>query len=249
MRAKNGEKMNRNSIAFHIDWYERLASTNRTLKERVQADPSTPSGKVVATLEQTAGRGRGGRVWISGQGENLTASLFIRHVVCPRTATSSAMAVAIGVAHFLRSQEIAADLKWPNDVRVGERKICGILSERLDQGLVLGMGLNVNMNSTMAIDQPAVSMRMLSGHCYDPAAILPRVLESIEPMLRAWMGCGFEGIRAEWESLCPAIGKPVTVRDGTTHRRGTLSGFGEYGELLLAGEDGAICPVWGGEVG
>lgn len=235
-------------IAFSTVWYDSLGSTNQALKERVQVDPVLPSGTVVATLEQTAGRGRGDRVWISGRGENLTASVFIRHPVDPRTAPSSAMAAAIGVARFLRSQGIAADLKWPNDVRVGERKICGILSERLRAGVVIGLGLNVNMQFTSGIDQPAVSMRMLSGRRHDPKTMLPLVLESIAPHLLAWMDSGFEGIRVEWEGLCPSIGKPVSVRDGTTRRTGMLSGFGEYGELLLAGPDDTVYPVWSGDL-
>lgn len=235
-------------MIFQIEWHDRLPSTNSALKERIAAEPSTPSGMVIATMEQTAGRGRNGRAWISGRGENLTASLLIRHPADPSTTPSSAMAAALGIALFLRSEGIAAELKWPNDVRVGKNKICGILSDGLSDCVVIGMGLNVNMVSAGAIDQPAVSMRMLSDRCFDLKTLLPSVLGSIEPHLCAWMRYGFEGIRSGWEELCPGIGELVSVHDGANRRAGILTGFGSFGELLLADPDGTVRPVWSGEL-
>lgn len=233
---------------FNLRWYDRLPSTNIFLKELFELDSQLVSGTVVAAREQTQGRGRRGREWVSGANENLTFSILLRGSYPPRHFPAAAMAAAIAVAQFLASQGIAAQLKWPNDVQVNGRKICGILSEGIPGAMILGVGLNVNMGSADHIDQPATSMLIESGLRRNVDALLELFLPVLSARLAEWEAGGFAHLRAQWEALVPTLGKAVSVRDGDSHRQGILHGFGEDGELLLQEADGAVSPIWAGDL-
>lgn len=235
-------------MEFKINWYTSLPSTNTFLKEQVEAQGQMPSGTVVAAKEQTRGRGRMAREWKTSANENLTFSVLLADHVNAQRCPSSAMAAALAIADLLKKKGISADLKWPNDVLVKGRKICGILSERISTGLIIGIGLNVNMQSAAHIDQPATSMRIETGECFDMDDLLPELLGYLSIRLDQWRQGGFSNLRNDWEANVPSIGKMVTVRDGDLFREGVLAGFGEYGELLLQDALGHVDSIWAGDV-
>lgn len=233
---------------FQIQWYERLSSTNTFLKERLALEPELPSGIVVAAREQTQGRGRRGRDWVSGANESLTFSLLLRGSCTPRKLPAAAMAAAVAVAELLEAEGVNAVLKWPNDVLAGGKKICGILSEGVADGIIIGIGLNVNMESAEHIDQPATSLLIETGDRRSVDEQLAKLLPILSARLDEWAQGGFSKVRKNWEANVPNIGKPVSVRDGDAVRTGLLAGFGEDGELLLQSEDGIVSPVWAGDL-
>lgn len=118
---------------FNIEWHERVGSTNACLRDRFQKGEIPRSGTIVAALEQTAGRGRQERKWISQPGANLCFSLFVETTARLEAVPSLTMAAALAVTDMLRANGIMAAPKWPNDVLVGRKKICGILSERVER--------------------------------------------------------------------------------------------------------------------
>jgi BirA family transcriptional regulator, biotin operon repressor / biotin---[acetyl-CoA-carboxylase] ligase len=235
-------------LQFTIIWKDRLASTNTTLGELAEKTPGLSSGTVIAAREQTRGRGRFDRLWLSGKNENLTFSLFLRVGPDSDRLPSVSMAAAVAAADLLESEGIQAALKWPNDVLVNGKKICGILSESVSGGIIIGVGLNVNLDTTTHIDQPATSMRIETGKPFDCEQLLPVFLEKLTPHLAAWEHQGFLGIRANWESRASNLGKPIRLRDGENDREGVLAGFGEDGELLLQTAESTCIPVWSGEL-
>ncbi len=232
---------------FKTQWFDRLPSTNTFLKERLALEPELSSGSVVATREQTQGRGRRGREWLSAANENLTFSLFLRTVSNPRKTASVSMAAAVAVAELLEVEGLKADLKWPNDVLVAGKKICGILSEAVSGGVIIGMGLNVNMESAEHIDQPATSLLIESGERRSVDELLEKLLPILSDRLSDWEQGGFSKVRKKWEAKVPTLGKTVTVRDGDAVRTGILQGFGENGELLLD-ENGVVSEIWAGDL-
>jgi BirA family biotin operon repressor/biotin-[acetyl-CoA-carboxylase] ligase len=235
-------------VKFSIQWYERLPSTNTFLKELAGLKKQLPSGTVVAAREQTQGRGRREREWLSSEGENLTFSVLLRATCEPVKLPSAAMAAALAVAELLESEGVDASLKWPNDVLVNGKKICGILSEGIPGGVIIGIGLNVNMRSADHIDQPATSVRIETGKRSNVEALLDGLLKPLSVRLDEWAQGGFSKVRKDWEANVPTLGKTVTVRDGGAVRTGILTGFGKNGELLLGDERGNVMPIWAGDV-
>jgi BirA family biotin operon repressor/biotin-[acetyl-CoA-carboxylase] ligase len=235
-------------MKVRLQWFDRLPSTNTFLKERLALEPQLPSGTVVAAREQFAGRGRMKRQWLSGANENLTFTILVRGAADLRQLPSAAMAAAVAVAELLQEEGVPAVLKWPNDVLVGGRKICGILSEGVSGAIIIGIGLNVNMQDAEQIDQPATSLRIETGQRHSVDDLLARLLPKLAARLDEWAQGGFSNVRKSWEEKVPNIGKPIAVRDGGCLRTGILYGFGEDGELLLQDETGAITPVWAGDV-
>lgn len=235
-------------MKFYLQWYDRLPSTNLFLKELFELDSQLLNGTVVAAREQTQGKGRRGRDWLSGADENLTFSILLRGTYEPQKLPSAAMAAAIAAAELLETEGIGANLKWPNDVLVNGRKICGILSEGVSGGIIVGIGLNVNMKSDGHIDQPATSMLIETGERRNIDRLLEKLLPMLSARLDEWAQGGFSRVRKKWEEKVPTIGKMILVRDGDCLRQGILHGFGENGELLLQDETGTVTPVWAGDI-
>ena len=249
-------------MKFHVEWFDRLASTNIAMRERFFQGLEIRNGQIVAAREQTAGRGRQDRKWLSFSGQNLCFSLFIKTEAELVAVPSLTMAAALAVNDLLRSMGILSAPKWPNDVLVDGRKICGILSERVERkdaftpssaaphaGIIVGIGLNVNMSSedAGAIDRPATSILIESGQ----AADIPRTLEALfQPLdfwIDAWEKGGFSSLRETWTEKTGPIGKTLTVHDGDLRKSGTLAGYGDHGELLLQTADG-LETIWSGDV-
>ncbi len=240
---------------FKVEWYDKLDSTNTCMRDRFSRDLTVSSGFIIAAREQTAGRGRQDRKWISRPDTNLCFSLFVETNAPLIAVPSLTMAAALGVVETLVPIGIRAIAKWPNDVLVGDKKICGILSERVEHpvskrtGIIVGIGLNVNMSSEEAdaIDRPATSMLIENGTAQD----ITQTLESLFPLLAYWIEQwekgGFSNIREVWTEKAGPIGKQLTVHDGDIRKTGTLHGFGEHGELLLETDSG-IETIWSGDV-
>ena len=241
---------------FCCEWHDRLGSTNATMKECFLQGLEIRSGTIVAAREQTAGRGRQERKWLSTPETNLCFSLFIETDAELIAVPSLTMAVALAVTDLLRSKGIMAAPKWPNDVLVVGKKICGILSERVERkgdfpntGIIVGIGLNVNMSSEEAdaIDRPATSMLIESTQAHDLSQTLEALFQPLEHWIGEWEQGGFSKLRKTWTAKAGPIGKPLTVHDGNIKKSGTLAGFGDHGELLLQTANG-LETIWSGDV-
>jgi BirA family transcriptional regulator, biotin operon repressor / biotin---[acetyl-CoA-carboxylase] ligase len=232
-------------------WHQRLASTNRALLEQLKNGDEIADGFVLAALEQTAGHGRLDHRWVSQAGRDLTFSFVWRPQVEMARLASLPMAAAVGVASALEAYEVQAQTKWPNDLRVGGRKISGILAESAKGGaVVVGIGLNVNASAEdlAQVGQPATSLGVECGLYLDVEAVLEQVLEALAPTLSAWQARGFAAIQAAWTGRCDAIGTRVEVGDGKARKQGIFVGLGESGQLLLGGDDGQVEEVWSGDL-
>jgi BirA family biotin operon repressor/biotin-[acetyl-CoA-carboxylase] ligase len=161
------------------------------------------------------------------------------------------MAAALGVADaVVRACGLQPRVKWPNDLLLHGRKLCGILGERAGQDLVVGIGLNVNMPAAAAarIDQPATSLAIATGRRYDPPSLLVQVTAALDEWLTRWETGGFPAIRSAWTQRCALVGEQVSVRAGGRWQRGRLVGFGPWGQALLAPPDAGPLEVWAGEL-
>ena len=238
------------------EWHDQLTSTNTVLLNRLSSGEELRSGFVLATREQTAGRGRYARRWIGEPGKNLTFSfLFATQARFPKLS-SLPMTIALGIVDALATCSITAQVKWPNDVLIDEGKICGVLLEKSEishpngAAIVIGIGLNVNMEPIEAahIDRPTTSMRIETGQTYPIEAVLDRILKALPRWLAHWETGGYPNIRAAWMDRCAYLGEQISVGEGKDVKSGRLVGFGEHGQLLLRQTNGREIEIWAGDV-
>ena len=201
-------------------WRETCPSTQELAR-------GMPEGGVAACEEQTAGRGRRGRAWVSPPGAGLLFSLSLRPRTPPERLPPLTLVVAGAVAEAVWPQ---AAVRWPNDVVVEGRKLAGILAEVRDGEVVAGIGVNANHD---AGDFPAdarvapVSLRLLRGGPVDRAALLADVLETVEARYREFEQSGFKGLARD-----DLRGRRVRLAGGDD---GLCEGVDERGRLVVAG--------------
>ncbi len=181
-------------------------STNCQLLQRLQAGQVTEPGTVIVAEAQTAGRGRRGRPWYSPFGTNLYFSCFWRLEQGAAAAMGLSLIIALAVCRLLQQQyQLAAKVKWPNDIYVNNKKLAGILVElsgQLDAGcdVVIGIGLNVGMpeQSKLYIDQPYTDLRTESLKQVDRNSLVVALQRQIVAILREFNGSGFAPFVAEF---------------------------------------------------
>lgn len=171
---------------MNVIWLDSIDSTNSEALRRL-AD--VPSGTVIAAREQTAGRGQRGNTWFTQPGQNLTFSIVLKFegIFPVSRAVWLNYLSSLAVAEFLRSFGVACEIKWPNDVYVGKRKICGILIENQlgADGLassVVGIGININQTEFMQLAN-ATSLSLCTSRAYSVEECLQRFLGFFEKLL------------------------------------------------------------------
>jgi len=217
------------------------------------AAAGAPEGTVVTASHQTGGRGRRGRPWLDVEGESLLVSIVLRPAVPPGQAPQLSLVGAVAVVDALRAcGELRAAIRWPNDVMVGDRKICGMLPEAATSApgalahVILGIGLNVNQSTfPEPLRSIATSLRMETG-CVIPVA---QVMESVLAALDRWYGrflaSGIDGLREAWLERSQSIGRRVTVGDG---REGVAVDLAADGALVLRTDTGETLQILAGDV-
>ncbi|MEJ5338688.1 MAG: biotin--[acetyl-CoA-carboxylase] ligase [Aquificaceae bacterium] len=209
-------------------WLEELPSTQDFLKEK-----NFPEGTVVVANRQTSGRGRLGRSWHSPEG-GLYFSLSLP--VGIRDEMTLPLVVAHSVAHYLKKLGFMPAIKWVNDVYVGGKKVCGVLTERLRERILLGVGINLNQESFPEwID--GASLRMLSGKTYQRVDFLLELLTYLEGDLKRLQQEGFGAFRKEIEERL-LFKESEVILYTPEPLVGILQGIGEDGSLLLQTQDG-----------
>ncbi len=193
------------------------ASTNAVVADEARA--GAPEGTVLAVEHQTAGRGRLDRVWETPRGSALTFSVLLRPPLPPESwpwlPLLTGLAVTDGLVGVLGRGE--AGLKWPNDVLVGERKICGILVERVETpagpAAVVGAGLNTGLTGAELPFPGATSVRRETGAEPDRTALLAALLAGLGERYAAWCAAGGspERLRADYARACVTLGREVRV--------------------------------------
>ncbi len=231
-------------------------STNADLLARAADD--APEGIVLAAEEQSAGRGRMGRAWVSPPRAALTFSVLLRPLPVP-PARRGWLPLLAGVAVTSAVRVVTAidaRLKWPNDVLAGDAKLGGILAEAAGGAVVVGIGLNV---STEPDELPppagslaATSLRAVGAASLDRDVLLTAILADLEHWYLAWRRAGGDagrcGLADEYTRLCDTIGRLVRVElPGGQLIRGLAAGIDPAGRLLVRVPDGEL-PVAAGDV-
>ncbi|MBV9203089.1 MAG: biotin--[acetyl-CoA-carboxylase] ligase [Alphaproteobacteria bacterium] len=244
-------------LGYRLVFYHSIGSTNEEAARLARA--GAPAGTLLWALEQTAGRGRRGRTWVSPPG-NLYSSLILRPE-CPASRACQlgfVAALAIGGAVGAICPGLGASYKWPNDVLINGRKVAGILleSEMILHGkpsfVVVGVGVNLRV-APDDTEFPATSIKDEGGGEVEPGAMLEEFAGHFHKWEICWQIEGFAAVRAAWLAQAAiSSGLPIQVRLGTSSLHGRFIDLNEEGALLLdaAGERrqiaaGEVFPVSG----
>ena len=230
---------------------ETIDSTNAEAMRMANSSADLPA--LVLAEQQTAGRGRRGRKWISPFATNLYYSLALRMDGGMRRLDGLSLLVGLAVVDTLRELGIkAAGLKWPNDILVGGNKLAGVLLELSGDPanvchVVIGIGININMRESASVDQPWTSMALELGQVQNRNEVACALSRNLCALLAGHKQNGFAAYREEWESKHLWQGLAVALSAGTNTSHGVVIGVSDDGSLRLEVDGREEC-FSGGEV-
>lgn len=229
-----------------------LSSTNTVLRQ--MASDGAPTGSTCLCEAQSAGKGRLGRVWHAPEGQGIWLSVLLRPSLSPQDAPLITFAAALAMAKAIRqSCGVDAQIKWPNDLVVAGKKICGILleisatSEKINH-IVVGTGLNVRRGAY----PPELAERAaaLEDFVAPPLRrdVLRHYLQALEETVTLLETQGFDGLYPEYRRRCCTLGRSVHVTGAATELTGLAEEMDETGALLVRTDDGVLHRVLSGDV-
>ena len=227
-------------------------STNLWIKRLAKEGAS--EGTLALAEFQSAGRGRLGRSWEVPEGTSVMMSILLRPKFEPQYAPTLTLVMGMAVAKAVKNLGFDVSIKWPNDVVVSHKKICGILTEmgvrdgKIDYA-VIGVGINVNIKEfPEEMADKATSLYLESGKEFDRSQIPGLVMEAFEKYYEKFAAtCDLSGLKEEYESILANYNQPVRVLAKEPYE-GVARGITDGGELLVEKTDGMIVAVSAGEV-
>ncbi len=236
-------------IGQRVICYPSLPSTNDVAK--LEAKKGAPEGSVVLAEEQTAGRGRIKRAWLSPKG-SVALSIVLRPG--PDELSSLIMVASLATVHCIEKVSgLRAQIKWPNDVMIGDKKVCGILIESDVKGkavdyAVIGIGINVSIKlpDFPEIAPTATSLSHELGREVSRLDIIRCLLVETERLYLA-LPSG-DSVYQEWRDRLVTLGKKVQVSSGGATYRGIAESVASDGSLLLRQPDGGLTRIVAGDV-
>lgn len=206
-----------------------------------------PDRQVIAAEIQHHGQGRTGRHWYSAKPGNVYASIVLKpsEIISPTFPIASiSLYLSLCVCRLLDQYQVVSELKWPNDILVGNLKIGGILGQSYFsgdrmEGLVLGIGINLNLEEEdlQYIDQPATSLNLLLERPIPDSLFLSRLLEGFFSTYDEFINAGFPLIAGDFKKRCSFLGKKVMIRLPGTAFAATALGFDQEGRLIVRRSD------------
>ena len=221
------------------------------------AEEGAPEGTVVVADAQTAGKGRLGRVWLSPPGVNLYCSVVLRPAISPMSACQLTFLSVVAVARAVeKCTSLTPQIKWPNDILIGGRKVAGLLNEMNAETekvnfVVLGIGVNLNMRQSQLgseLRHPATSLLEEGGVEVDRARFARTLLGELDELYHHFLREGEGPVRAEWLERAALGGRLVRVVCGEREFTGVVQGVDPFGALLVQPCAGPLETVLSGDV-
>lgn len=222
-----------------IYYFDSIDSTNTKAKEL--AEEGHPSGTLVVADRQTAGKGRRGRSWESPTGIGIFMTLMLKPEINPNNASMLTLVAAMATTRAIRRVTgVPAMIKWPNDIVMNGKKVCGILTEMSAQfdyinHIVIGIGINVhNEDFPEEIAQTASSLYLESGQHIHRASLIEAFLEEFEDVYAEYLKTeDMEGLQKEYDAMLVNRGRQVRVLDPKEPFEGKAMGITKKGELIV----------------
>lgn len=233
--------------------FDSIDSTS-TFAKREYASFAPDMITVVTADEQTAGKGRYQRAWISPKGVNLYATFCFRLHSNALDIPSLAQVMSFSLASVLLEEGFHPKIKWPNDVQINGKKVSGVLCETIFESkwvqILLGIGINVNMEETdlERIDQPATSLKIETGKNWDRRALINWLEERFSTDLEQFKKSGFAPFHDLVENLLAHKGSTIRCFDGKKEWIGVCHSLGKDGRLNLLLPNGEMHAILSGDI-
>jgi BirA family transcriptional regulator, biotin operon repressor / biotin---[acetyl-CoA-carboxylase] ligase len=230
------------AIGNNIHFFPEVESTNDVLFRL--ARNGAPHGTVVIAECQTKGKGRWNREWQSPPGCNIYASIALRPPIEPVYAPQITLMTGVAIAELLSGYcNGGVTLKWPNDVQIGGKKVCGILAEMSASSegsvdfVVVGIGINVNIRKNdfdESIHDMATSLAEETGHDISRLDLTAKLFDRFDDLYTRLLESGFGSIKDAWLSYCDMVGKQVRVIFKNDTESGKVLGIDDFGALIIS---------------
>ena len=239
----------------NIHFFTEVESTNDVLCKL--ARNGAPHGTVVIAECQTKGKGRLNRQWQSPPGCNIYASIALRPPIEPVYAPQITLMTGVAVAELLSDYCTGGvTLKWPNDVQIGGKKVCGILAEMSasERGgvdfIVVGIGINVNIRKNdfdESVRDMATSLAEEAGHDISRLDLTAKLFDRFDDLYTRLLTSGFGSIKDAWLSYCDMVGKQARVIFNNGIESGKVLGIDDFGALVISDKNGKTKRVIAGD--
>ena len=237
-----------------IVYFDATDSTNVQAKRLAEAH--VPHGTLVVSDRQDGGKGRRGRSWASPSGVGIWMSLILRPEIAPSSASMLTLAAALAVREGIQEETgLSPLIKWPNDLVLNGKKICGILTEMSTelmeiQYVITGIGINVNQREfPPEIRDTATSLSLEAGRSFRRSSLIAAILKAFEKDYEAFLKTGDLSLLLEEYNACLVNrGKEVCILDPSGEYRAVAEGIDENGSLLVTLPDGTRREIISGEV-
>jgi len=213
-------------------------------------------GTVVIAEEQRKGKARLGRGWESPKGSGIWMSLILRPNIPPQNAPQLTLLTAVAVVQGIKlATGIDCDIKWPNDILIHGKKVCGILTElQADadriQSVIIGIGMNVNTKSFPPhLIHKATSLSIeKNGEEIQRSFVIQKIFESFETLYNEYVTTGFQAIKHRWESYAVSLRSVITARTLHGEITGYAKGITDDGILLIEDQNGKIHKIYSADI-
>lgn len=248
------EYLDTDFMGRNIHYFDSIDSTNKKAKEMALGEKE---GTVLVAEEQIGGKGRLGRTWISPKGKGIWMSIILKPKVDPMKVAKITLLGAAAVTKALNNLNIRSQIKWPNDILIDGKKICGILTEmncelNMINYVVMGIGINVNLDANEIPEDlrgKATSVKISEGKEINRKELLANILNEFEELYLSFRDKDDLSYAID---ICrknsALIGKEIRVIKGEEIKRGKALDINEEGQLVVEFENGVVENVYSGEV-
>lgn len=246
------KSLNTKWLGKKIIYLNEIDSTNQEVKRIAD---NYPNGTIVIADKQTNGKGRLGRVWSSPENTGLWFSILLKPEIAPNKIAGITLASGLGICKAIRNYtSLNALIKWPNDIIIGNKKLCGILTEmnaNADKINFAVVGIGINVNTTEFDDEiisKATSLKLEMGDFIDRAKLFSVIIEALEKSFDDYFADPDDIITEEYKSLCATINREVTINRGSQLLKGTAIDIKSTGDLVVRLNNDSVIDVSSGEV-
>ncbi|MCM3180175.1 biotin--[acetyl-CoA-carboxylase] ligase [Cytobacillus horneckiae] len=237
-------------------YYEEVVETTQKVAHRL-ANEGAKEGTIVVAEEQSNGRGRMDRKWVSPKYTGIWLSIILRPNLPPHKAPQLTLIAAVSVVQAIEEVTgLSPEIKWPNDVLLNGKKITGILTEMQADAdriasIIMGIGINVNQSKEdypPELQDKATSLAIEKGQKISRAELIQALLLKLENLYKIYIEKGFHPIKLLWESYAVSIGKYITARTLTGAIAGKAIGITDEGVLLLEDGEGKTHHIYSADI-